>query len=270
MIANSLSAYSRAMTKLEHIRQRAAAVDEYLMRLILANSMFGGSVYNKICPADTPYEDFFTQAGMTALFAPLVRDVALIAGAQPVIEPVPQSKKTSALVSIVRETTTIGDLLTKAVAVDSGFSEMHTYTEDTAALADNVAEVIRRIGWQFAWPVCFGSFRKTTKVSSLTITGTGKTITVVSTSPLADSGMSDWDKLRVGDKFIMSDMSATALPYTETDLMEISAVNVEFTQFSAYCQGDGEFPVETPSKTITASSEQEGFGGFLIRKVRTL
>jgi len=270
MIADALSAYSRAMTKLDHIRQRAAAVDEYLMRLILANSMYGGSVYNKICPADTPYEDFFTQAGMTSLFAPLMREVSLIAGAQPTIVPEPQAEKTSALVSIPRETATIGDILTRAVAVDTGFSEMHTYTEDTTALADNVANVIRRVGWQFAWPVCFGSFRKTAKVSSLTISGMGSVITVVSTSPLGDSGMSDWDKLRVGDKFVMADMSATALPYTETDLMEVSAVNVGFTQFSAYCQGDGEFPVETPSKTITASSEQEGFGGFLIRKVRTL
>ena len=270
MIADSLSAYNKAMTKLDQIRQRAAAVDEYCMRMILANSMFGGSVYSDVCPAGTAYEDFFTQNGMTALFAPLMRDVALIAGAQPTVDPEPQSAKTSALLSVSRETTTIGDLLTKAVAVDSGFSEMHTYSEDTSLLADNVADVIRRVGWQFAWPICFGSFRKRTKVSSLTISGTGAVITVVSTSPLADSGMSDWDKLRVGDKFIMSDMSATDLPYTETDLMEVSAVNEGFTQFSAYCQGDGEFPVGTPSKTITSSSEQEGFGGFLIRKVRTL
>ena len=267
MIADSLSAYSRAMQMLDQIRKRAEAVDEYVMRLILANSMFGGSVYTSVAPGDTPYADFFTQAAMTSLFAPLMREVALIAGAQPTIEPEPQAERTSALVSIPRETATIGDILTRAVAVDTGFSEMHTYTEDTSALADNVAEVIRRVGWQFAWPVCFGSFRKTTKVSSLAITGTGSTMTVVSSSPLGDAGMSDWDKLRVGDKFITTDLSATTLPHTKDDMLEISAVNVGFTEFSAI--GANYFP-EAFSSTIYSSSEHEGFGGFLIRKVRTL
>ena len=269
MIADSLSAYSRAMQMLDQIRTRAEAVDEYVMRLILANSMFGGSVYMGVAPADTPYADFYTQAAMTSLFAPLMREVSLIAGAQPTIAPEPQAEKTSALVSIPRETATIGDILTRAVAVDTGFSEMHTYTEDTSALADNVANVIRRVGWQFAWPVCFGSVRKAryTKVSSLAITGTGSTMTVVSSSPLGDAGMSDWDKLRVGDKFITTDLSATTLPHTKTDLLEISAVNVGFTEFSAI--GANGFP-EAFSSTIYSSSEQEGFGGFLIRKVRTL
>ena len=267
MIADSLSAYSRAMQMLDQIRKRAEAVDEYVMRLILANSMFGGSVYMGVAPADTPYADFYTQAAMTSLFAPLMREVSLIAGAQPNIDPEPREEKTSALVSIPRETATIGDILTRAVAVDTGFSEMHTYTEDTSALADNVAEVIRRVGWQFAWPVCFGSVRKTAKVSSLAITGTGSTMTVVSSSPLGDAGMSDWDKLRVGDKFITTDLSATTLPHTKDDMLEISAVNVGFTEFSAI--GANEFP-EAFSSTIYSSSEQEGFGGFLIRKVRTL
>ena len=268
MIADSLSAYSRAMQMLDQIRKRAEAVDEYIMRLILASSMFGEPVYPSIPPADTPYADFYTQAAMTSLFAPLMREVSLIAGAQPTIAPVPQAEKTSALVSIPRETATIGDILTRAVAVDTGFSEMHTYTEDTSALADNVADVIRRVGWQFAWPVCFGVVRKEdwakVQVLRLDAAGSDAYLTISSDQCLMDSGASNWEKVRVGDVFVVKDVSGTALPYTKDELITVHSVTSE-NAFKV--RSDDIMPAQDQS--LFPSSEYEGFGGFLIRKVRT-
>lgn len=268
MIADSLSAYSRAMQMLDQIRKRAEAVDEYIMRLILANSMFGGSVYMDVAPAGTPYADFYTQAAMTSLFAPLMREVSLIAGAQPTIAPEPQAEKTSALLSIPRETATIGDILTRAVAVDTGFSEMHTYTEDTSAVADNVADVIRRVGWQFAWPVCFGVVRKEyqakVQVLRLDATGSDAHLTISSDQYLMDSGASNWEKVLVGDVFVAKDVSGTTIPLAKDELIFASRVDSE----NSFRISDVKV-MPPQDQTMYPSSEHEGFGGFLIRKVRT-
>lgn len=266
MIADSLSAYSRAMQMLDQIRKRAEAVDEYIMRLILANSMFGGSVYKGVAPADTPYADFYTQAAMTSLFAPLMREVSLIAGAQPNIDPEPQAEKTSVLVSIPRETATIGDILTRAVAVDTGFSEMHTYTDDTSALADNVANVIRRVGWQFAWPFCKGSVRVSGMIAKLAIQGvSGNNDVICRVGFQPEAAATEWQELHEGDAFFYEDVSAI-----DVSLGGVTRLGI----VSDLTTTPGTIVFELPIAGVVTDNfsvglgnlPELGFEGFLLRK----
>lgn len=273
MIANALTAYQSALQKLSEIENRAAAADTYCMRLVLANSR-GALVPNittDLLPIGTPFEDFYTSAGLVSVFSQFMDDVAIMSGAEATVALAPNAKE-AMLLSLPRQFVSIRALMDAAMVDAQGYSGLHVPLADTSSLADNIATLINGIGYQFAWPICLGSFRNSVKINSLQAVATSGSNGVVLSNVLGNpvfgsSGMSDWNKPRSGDSFLISDISALTVFDTPLEYGTVAAVDVDFESITLAVGEDTASADETA--IVTASRNEESLGTLYFRKVLT-
>ena len=272
MIGNASSAYQSALQKLSEIENRAAAADEYCMRLVLANSRGGGAnITTDLLPIGTPFEDFYSSAGLVSIFSQFMDDVAVMSGAEATVSLAPNAKE-AMLLSLPRQFASIRAIMAAAMVDVQGFSGLHVPMADTTDLADNIATLINGIGYQFAWPICLGSFRYTAKMDNLkAIATTGDNSIVLSNTGGDDqfgaSGMSDWDKPKTGDTFLVSDASSLTVFSALGDYVTASAVAADFKRVTM------DFDVTASAdETVYAvsTSRTESLGTLYFRKLITI
>ena len=272
MIANAATAYQKALQKLSEIENRAAAADTYCMRLVLANSRITpGNIIPDLLPIGTPFEDFYSSAGLVSIFSQFMDDVAVMSGAEATVLLAPNAKE-AMLLSLPRQLASIRSIMASAMVDVQGFSGLHVPMADTSALADNIATLINGIGYQFAWPICLGSFRYTSKMDTLKAVATsGDNIVVISDvagNPiLGASGMSNWDKPRTGDRFFISDISGLTVFASPGDYATVSAVGASFEDITAYLDSNASADETAYSFSSDAA---ESLGALCFRKVTTL
>lgn len=271
MIANAATAYQSALQKLSEIENRAAAADAYCMRLVLANSRGGANITTDLLPIGTPFEDFYTSAGLVAVFSQFMDDVVVMSGAESSVSLAPNAKE-AMLLSLPRQFESIRALMASAMVDVQGYSGLHIPMADTSTLADNIATLISRIGYQFAWPICLGSFRNTSKMGNLKAIATSGDNSVVLSNTGGDdqfgaSGMSNWDKPKTGDTFLVSDASSLTVFSAPGDYATASAVAGDFKSvtlaFNVTASAD---------ETVYAvsSSHTESLGTLYFRKIITI
>lgn len=273
MIANAAQVYQRALQKLADIESRCAVADAYCMRLVLANSRSGqANMLTELLPLGTPFESLYTQAGLEAIFAPFMQDISLIAGSAPTVDPEPQDENSALLTTLPIALSAIRDILGGIGQAVMGYSEIDTVMADTAGLSDNVATLIRTIGWQFAWPICTGSFRVTDDIGSLSAAATSGSGSVVisangGAAVLGASGMSDWDKPRQYDRFLVGDLSALTVFATIPSTVVASAVDGSFEDITI---GMGTLASDDETATwIPSDPYAESLGTIYLRKIST-
>jgi len=266
MIGHSQRAYKRAWARLKDIESKIKAVDKYCMSLVLANANVGGSgMYGRV-PDITPYADFFTQAALTDMFAPFMEDVVLMAGKRGTVEAEPQGEHSALLYSYERAFKTIESLLMNAAAEVTSESELQIVTEDTSALADNVATAIRSLGWQFAIPICKGAVRNAGTVTSIILKGDKDSAFVWADFPFAPAaGASEWDTLHEGDTVVFEDVSA--VPVSLGGLTNAGTIYDIYPEESfAFELPSGGTVTDTFADVTLGNVSDPGFQGFLLRK----
>lgn len=266
MIGHVQQAYKRAWTRLKDIESKIKAVDKYCMSIVLANANVGGAgLYGRV-PDVTPYADFFTQAALTAMFAPFMEDVVLMAGKRGTVDAEPQAENSALLYSYPRAFKTIEALLMNAAAEVTSESELQIVTEDTSALADNVATAIQGIGWQFAIPISKGCVRDAGVVSTLTLYGTAASTYFWADFPFsAAAGASSWDTLHEGDSIVFEDVSAA--PVTLGGLTNTGTIYDIYPEESfAFELPSGGTVTDTFADVTLGNVSDAGFQGFLLRK----
>lgn len=272
MIGNAVTAYQSALQKLSEIENRAAAADAYCMRLVLANSRTTpGNITPDLLPIGTPFEDFYTSAGLVAVFSQFMDDVAVMSGAESSVSLAPNAKE-AMLLSLPRQFASIRALMASAMVDVQGFSGLHIPMADTSALADNIAKLLNGIGYQFAWPICIGSFRAVGRISSVKCVATSGSNSIVvsdnaSNPILGASGMNDWDKPRTGDRFFISDISGLTVFTSPGDYATLSAVDASFENITASL---GSNASEDETAYSFSSDAAESLGKLHFRKVSTL
>lgn len=266
MIGHAQRAYKRAWARLKDIESKIKAVDKYCMSLVLANANIGGSgIYGRV-PDVTPYADFFTQAALTDMFAPFMEDVVLMAGKRGTVEAEPQAENAALLYSYERAFKTIESLLMNAASEVTSGPELQIVTEDTSALADNVATAIRGIGWQFAIPICKGAVRDAGVVSAITLYGDETHAYFWADFPFAPAaGASSWDTLHEGDSVCFEDISA--VPASTGGITTFGAIHDIYPEESvSFHLPSGGVMTETLAPTAIGNVSDLGFQGFLLRK----
>ena len=272
MIGNASSAYQSAIQKLSEIENRAAAADAYCMRLVLANSRGGiANITTDLLPIGTPFEDFYSSAGLVSVFSQFMDDVAVMSGAEATVSLAPKARE-AMLLSLPRQLESIRAIMAAAMVDVQGFSGLHIPMADTSALADNVATLINRIGYRFAWPICLGSFRNTSKMDNLKAVATNGDNSIVLSDAGGDdnfgaSGMTIWDIPRAGDTFLVSDASLLTVFSSVPDYAAVSAVGIDFKSVTLDFQVNASAD-ETVYSTSTVYTES--LGTLYFRKVSTL
>ncbi len=266
MIGHAQRAYKRAWARLKDIESKIKAVDKYCMSIVLANANVGGGGIYGLVPDVTPYANFFTQESLTAMFAPFMEDVVLMAGKRGTVEAEPQGGNSALLYSYPRAFKTIESLLMNAAAEVTSESELQIVTEDTSALADNVATAIRSLGWQFAIPICKGAVRNAGTVTSIILKGDKDSAFVWAEFPFAPAaGASEWDTLHEGDSVCFEDISA--VPATTGGITKFGQIyDINPPESVCFWLPSGGTMTEDLLPTMIGNVADLEFQGFLLRK----
>lgn len=266
MIGHAQRAYKSAWTRLKDIESKIKAVDAYCMSLVLANANVGGAGLYGLVPDVTPYADFFTQAALTEMFAPFMEDVVLMAGKRGTVEAEPQLANSSLLYSYPRAFKTIEALLVNAATEVQSGSELQLVTEDTSALADNVATAIQSLGWQFAIPISKGAVRSAGTVSTLVLYGDLASEYFWADFPFAPAaGSSSWDTIHEGDTFAFVDVSAIPVTLGATTIHGVIH-DIYPAETVSFQLPSGGTVTEAFADVSLGNVSDAGFQGFLLRK----